>query len=114
MNQTSHPFTQSQSADCTDYIASAGSTQTELVAYPATSVAVTQEHGSAHPSLTSNYSIDEIDKGIAGYTDEEKSKEYEFYKEKIDKVLNSYHRNCLLYTSPSPRDGLLSRMPSSA
>ena len=24
-----------------------------------------------------------------------------------------YHR-CLLYTSPSPRDGLLSRMPSSA
>ena len=24
------------------------------------------------------------------------------------------HRVCLLYTSPSPRDGLLSRMPSSA
>src|SRR5680860_1192635 len=24
------------------------------------------------------------------------------------------HRPCLLYTSPSPRDGLLSRMPSSA
>ena len=32
---------------------------------------------------------------------------------------NDYHIdadfcNCLLYTSPSPRDGLLSRMPSSA
>ena len=27
----------------------------------------------------------------------------------LDKV-----NNCLLYTSPSPRDGLLSRMPSSA
>ena len=25
----------------------------------------------------------------------------------------NYH-NCLLYTSPSPRDGLLTRMPSSA
>ena len=25
-----------------------------------------------------------------------------------------YFNNCLLYTSPSPRDGLLSRMPSSA
>ena len=25
-----------------------------------------------------------------------------------------YYRVCLLYTSPSPRDGLLSRMPSSA
>ena len=24
------------------------------------------------------------------------------------------HHDCLLYTSPSPRDGLLSRMPSSA
>ena len=26
----------------------------------------------------------------------------------------AYHKFCLLYTSPSPRDGLLSRMPSSA
>ena len=26
----------------------------------------------------------------------------------------SNHQTCLLYTSPSPRDGLLSRMPSSA
>ena len=37
-------------------------------------------------------------------------------------ALNPFYRqicealglNCLLYTSPSPRDGLLSRMPSSA
>ena len=29
--------------------------------------------------------------------------------------INEYMlKNCLLYTSPSPRDGLLSRMPSSA
>ena len=27
---------------------------------------------------------------------------------------NDYFSGCLLYTSPSPRDGLLSRMPSSA
>ena len=27
---------------------------------------------------------------------------------------NLRYNNCLLYTSPSPRDGLLSRMPSSA
>ena len=27
---------------------------------------------------------------------------------------NEQAKNCLLYTSPSPRDGLLSRMPSSA
>ena len=29
-------------------------------------------------------------------------------------MLTSMHYPCLLYTSPSPRDGLLSRMPSSA
>ena len=29
-------------------------------------------------------------------------------------VLHLDYDNCLLYTSPSPRDGLLSRMPSSA
>ena len=28
--------------------------------------------------------------------------------------LTEHHFTCLLYTSPSPRDGLLSRMPSSA
>ena len=34
----------------------------------------------------------------------------------IEAVINYLvdRKNCLLYTSPSPRDGLLSRMPSSA
>ena len=33
----------------------------------------------------------------------------------VEKELNQeYYQFCLLYTSPSPRDGLLSRMPSSA
>ena len=31
----------------------------------------------------------------------------------VDANIDEYN-NCLLYTSPSPRDGLLSRMPSSA
>ena len=31
-----------------------------------------------------------------------------------DEVLGELNAICLLYTSPSPRDGLLSRMPSSA
>ena len=32
-----------------------------------------------------------------------------------DYAINAaYNWSCLLYTSPSPRDGLLSRMPSSA
>ena len=29
-------------------------------------------------------------------------------------ISKDFHYACLLYTSPSPRDGLLSRMPSSA
>ena len=32
----------------------------------------------------------------------------------IDVIVLKYDAGCLLYTSPSPRDGLLSRMPSSA
>ena len=35
-------------------------------------------------------------------------------KQPILKSLKKLISNCLLYTSPSPRDGLLSRMPSSA
>src|SRR5664279_6532789 len=38
-----------------------------------------------------------------------KTPENEF-RERFDALV----KNCLLYTSPSPRDGLLSRMPSSA
>ena len=33
---------------------------------------------------------------------------------KLVKVIDTHIHACLLYTSPSPRDGLLSRMPSSA
>ena len=40
----------------------------------------------------------------------------EFYRLNTDPFSGTaeYLYNCLLYTSPSPRDGLLSRMPSSA
>ena len=34
--------------------------------------------------------------------------------ENVQILKDSGHKVCLLYTSPSPRDGLLSRMPSSA
>ena len=32
----------------------------------------------------------------------------------VPEIASRHHIDCLLYTSPSPRDGLLSRMPSSA
>ena len=32
----------------------------------------------------------------------------------INQALAEYYNGCLLYTSPSPRDATLSRMPSSA
>ena len=38
----------------------------------------------------------------------------EFVKKYNDVENFDIYGNCLLYTSPSPRDGLLSRMPSSA
>ena len=38
----------------------------------------------------------------------------ERYSDVLGKVNDTLDQVCLLYTSPSPRDGLLSRMPSSA
>ena len=38
---------------------------------------------------------------------------YKIHKLFLERYVEMY-RSCLLYTSPSPRDGLLSRMPSSA
>ena len=32
----------------------------------------------------------------------------------VAEYMHDQYGDCLLYTSPSPRDGLLSRMPSSA
>ena len=40
--------------------------------------------------------------------------EFKNYLGKSKKPFMATFYNCLLYTSPSPRDGLLSRMPSSA
>ena len=38
----------------------------------------------------------------------------ELYRTNLSKGQTGLSVACLLYTSPSPRDGLLSRMPSSA
>ena len=38
----------------------------------------------------------------------------EMMNPKVNRITYEEVINCLLYTSPSPRDGLLSRMPSSA
>ena len=40
--------------------------------------------------------------------------EYKALDKKRANAEYAANRDCLLYTSPSPRDGLLSRMPSSA
>ena len=53
-------------------------------------------------SLATNYdSVAQVDDGSCVF-------------DVIDDNQNDNNQNCLLYTSPSPRDGLLSRMPSSA
>ena len=54
------------------------------------------------------------------WQDIESSTELETHEELTQESFNFLNSNvellyvCLLYTSPSPRDGLLSRMPSSA
>ena len=57
--------------------------------------------------------LDEIAQSVADVT-------MELMHDSIDWQLSDFKQDggdynaCLLYTSPSPRDGLLSRMPSSA
>ena len=43
-----------------------------------------------------------------------KKKLADTFTEDLKKAFATRDKHCLLYTSPSPRDGLLSRMPSSA
>ena len=50
------------------------------------------------------------DEIVGDYFDMDK----EALKMNKDAVIADMKKSCLLYTSPSPRDGLLSRMPSSA
>ena len=57
-----------------------------------------------HQQLSDEALLSVIEEYISREGTDYGHREYSF-EEKID---------CLLYTSPSPRDGLLSRMPSSA
>ena len=62
-----------------------------------------------------NYKL--VGKRITGYVKNSKFKLVEALAENISKIILKefpVSKVCLLYTSPSPRDGLLSRMPSSA
>ena len=56
------------------------------------------------PPEVTNPMIERVNQGIFGYTDTPVSLTESFIE----------HVNCLLYTSPSPRDKRQSRMPSSA
>ena len=72
------------------------------------------EHGVRYFDILTNMiqlteEVGEVARIIARRYGEQSEKE----KDK-DKDLGEELSDCLLYTSPSPRDGLLSRMPSSA
>ena len=60
--------------------------------------------------MKNNYSVEEILNAV-DELQKIKKKEKIISDKKSSKIDNL---SCLLYTSPSPRDGLLSRMPSSA
>ena len=65
-------------------LASVGKATTELMSCPTPLGAGTQETLGSHPCLTSNNSITLTDKGIQGFSENEKEKEYNHYKEKIE------------------------------
>ena len=53
-------------------------------------------------------------KCIAVYVNEDADSPHVKAADESFRLPDGGYLNCLLYTSPSPRDGLLSRMPSSA
>ena len=57
---------------------------------------------------------EKIRKEIWGYASNEDFNNEDLIKEEYKGIRPAPGYTCLLYTSPSPRDGLLSRMPSSA
>ena len=52
--------------------------------------------------------------GNFGSIDGDNAAAMRYTEARMDKIAAEMLQDCLLYTSPSPRDGLLSRMPSSA
>ena len=56
-----------------------------------------------------------VKKAMGGMSNARKDMMSGYYKDDMGMQGGAmYKKGCLLYTSPSPRDGLLSRMPSSA
>ena len=68
----------------------------------------------AYRKLSLKYHPDRNQEFSDGEKFKEVSEAYQFLKSNRKKTFGERERTCLLYTSPSPRDGLLSRMPSSA
>ena len=65
-------------------------------------------------SFTFNESNSTVQSVINHLMDKQPENSNEFDGKNIMIAINGKDSSCLLYTSPSPRDGLLSRMPSSA
>ena len=72
--------------------------------------------GANHILVGAPYSLDSGFKSgkIYDYSKNLNSYSWNVLHYEVDKPNPNKIKNCLLYTSPSPRDGLLSRMPSSA
>ena len=66
-----------------------------------------------HGRLLDHVPISRLEVDEDGVADTVFNDQY-FYNKKNEQYVTDQLNACLLYTSPSPRDGLLSRMPSSA
>ena len=76
------------------------------------SVMLTKEEAKIHDRLFINELAATLEDKAAGY--DGASKLWDKVRADIEWFTKHNAKACLLYTSPSPRDGLLSRMPSSA
>ena len=82
----------------------------KIIEEEGTSVEIEQDDNSNE----SNVQVSSTDQADVKQNDDSED-ELESYSDNVKKRINQLTaKSCLLYTSPSPRDGLLSRMPSSA
>ena len=77
-----------------------------------------ESYEDALPGLESNFRVLRYDQRGFGFSEKVRELTFDTVVQDLAALLEALRISeavhCLLYTSPSPRDGLLSRMPSSA
>ena len=89
--------------------------EANIIKLPNISASIPQLKAAIAELQAAGYALPDYPEEPANYDERDAKRRYDGVKgSAVNPVLREGNSDCLLYTSPSPRDGLLSRMPSSA